>query len=96
VAVKRLIEGKNRKGFEIFNLGTGNGVSVMEAIRSFERISGIKLKFKVVGRRAGDIEKIWADPSFANKELGWKTVSSLDDAMKTAWDWENYIRKKTR
>jgi UDP-glucose 4-epimerase len=96
VAVKRLIEGKNKKGFEVFNLGTGNGVSVMEAIRSFERVSGIKLKFKVVGRRAGDIEKIWADPSFANKELGWKTVSTLDDAMKTAWDWENYIRKKTR
>ena len=94
VAVKRLIEGKNKKNYEIFNLGTGNGVSVLEAIKSFERVSGIKLKYKIVGRRPGDIEKIWADPSFANKELGWRTLSSLDEAMKTAWDWEKKIREK--
>ena len=50
------------------------------------------MKYKIVGRRAGDIEKIWADPSFANKELGWKTLSSLDEAMKTAWDWEKILR----
>jgi UDP-glucose 4-epimerase len=94
VAVKRLIEGKNKTNFEFFNLGTGIGVSVLEAISSFERISGIKLKYKITGRRAGDIEKIWADPSFANRELGWKTISTLDEAMKTAWDWENKIRSK--
>jgi len=94
VAVKRLIEGRNRKNYEVFNLGTGNGVSVLEAIKSFERVSGIKLKYRIVGRRPGDIEKIWADPSFANKELGWKTLSSLDEAMKTAWDWEKKIRNK--
>ena len=94
VAVKRLIEGKNKADFEVFNLGTGNGVSVLEAIRSFERVSGIKLKYRITGRRPGDIEKIWADPAFANKELGWKTLSSLDEAMKTAWDWEKIIRKK--
>jgi UDP-glucose 4-epimerase len=92
VAVKRLLEGKNKKNYEIFNLGTGKGVSVMEAIESFERVSGIKLKYKVAGRRAGDIEKIWADPTFANKELGWRTSSSLDEAMKTAWDWEKTLR----
>jgi UDP-glucose 4-epimerase len=92
VAIKRLIEGKNKADYEVFNLGTGNGVSVLEAIKSFERVSGIKLKYKIVGRRAGDIEKIWADPSFANKELGWKTLSSLDEAMKTAWDWEKNFR----
>jgi UDP-glucose 4-epimerase len=92
IAIKRLIEGKNKTNYEVFNLGTGNGVSVLEAIKSFERVSGIKLKYKIVGRRAGDIEKIWADPSFANKELGWKTLSSLDEAMKTAWDWEKTIR----
>jgi UDP-glucose 4-epimerase len=92
ISIKRLIEGKNKKNYEVFNLGTGNGVSVLEAIKSFERISGIKLKYEIVGRRAGDIEKIWADPSFANKELGWKTLSSLDEAMKTAWDWEKMIR----
>jgi UDP-glucose 4-epimerase len=94
VAVKRLIEGRNKTNYEVFNLGTGMGVSVLEAIKSFERVSGIKLKYKIKGRRAGDIEKIWADPSFANKELGWKTLSSLDDAMKTAWDWEKNIRNK--
>jgi UDP-glucose 4-epimerase len=96
IAVKRLIENKNKKNYEVFNLGTGKGVSVLEAIESFERVSGIKLKYKITGRRAGDIEKIWADPSLANKELGWKTLSSLDEAMKTAWDWEKKIRKKKR
>jgi len=93
IAVKRLIEGKNKTDYEIFNLGTGNGVSVLEAIKSFERVSGVKLKYRIVGRRAGDIVKIWADPAYANTELGWKTQSSLDDAMKTAWDWEKSIRK---
>jgi len=95
IAVKRLVEGKNKKNYEVFNLGTGTGVSVLDAIRSFERVSGIHLKYNITGRRAGDIEKIWADPSFANRELGWKTISSLDEAMKTAWDWEKNIRKKT-
>jgi len=94
IAVKRLVGGKNKKNYEVFNLGTGMGVSVMEAIKSFERVTGMKLKYMITGRRAGDIEKIWADPSFANKELGWKTVSSLDEAMKTAWEWEKNIRKK--
>ena len=92
IAIKRLIEGKNKTNYEVFNLGTGKGVSVLEAIKSFERVSGIKLEYKIVGRRAGDIEKIWANPSYANKELGWKTLSSLDEAMKTAWDWEKMFR----
>jgi UDP-glucose 4-epimerase len=92
IAIRRLIEKKNKANYEVFNLGTGKGVSVLEAIKSFERVSGIKLKYKIVGRRPGDIEKIWADPAFANKELGWKTQSTLDDAMKTAWDWEKMIR----
>jgi UDP-glucose 4-epimerase len=94
VAVKRLIDKRNRKNYEVFNLGTGIGVSVLDAVKSFERISGIKLSYRIVGRRAGDIEKIWADPSYANMELGWKTTSSLDEAMKTAWAWEKKIREK--
>lgn len=92
VAIKRLLDDKNKSNYEVFNLGTGTGVSVLEAIKSFEHVSGVKVKYKIVGRRPGDIEKIWADPSFANRELGWKTLSSLDDAMKTAWDWEKAIR----
>jgi len=93
VALKRLLEGENRRDYEVFNLGTGKGVSVLEAIRSFERVTGIKLKYSITGRRAGDIEKIWADPSLANRELGWKTLSTLDDAMRTAWEWEKNYRK---
>lgn len=93
VAVKRLVENRNKSDYEVFNLGTGNGVSVLEAIKSFEKISGMKLKYRITDRRPGDIEKIWADPSLANRELGWKTISTLDDAMKTAWEWEKNIRK---
>lgn len=93
-AVNRLIENKNKTNYEIFNLGTGTGVSVLEAISSFERVTGIKLKYRITERRPGDIEKIWADPTLANKELGWKAVSTLDEAMKTAWEWEKQIRKK--
>jgi UDP-glucose 4-epimerase len=94
ISVKRLIENKNKSNYEVFNLGTGKGVSVLEAIKSFERVSGLKLRYRITGRRAGDIEKIWADPSFANKELGWKAKSSLDDAMRSAWEWEKHIRKQ--
>jgi UDP-glucose 4-epimerase len=94
VSVKRLVEGKNKTNYEVFNLGTGTGVSVLEAIKSFEKVSGIKVKYRIAARRAGDIEKIWADPSLANRELGWKTVSTLDEAMKTAWDWEKNFRNK--
>lgn len=94
VAVQRLVHGKNKKNYEVFNLGTGTGVSVFEAIKSFERVSGVKLKYSITGRREGDIEKIWADPSLANNELGWKTQSTLDEAMETAWRWENKIRNK--
>jgi UDP-glucose 4-epimerase len=95
VAVKRLIEGKNKSDYEIFNLGTGTGVSVLEAIMAFERATGVKVNFRITDRRPGDIEKIWADPSLANSELGWKTLSSLDEAMLTAWNWEKKIRKDT-
>ena len=96
VAVNRILEGRSRENYEVFNLGTGQGVSVLEAIRSFERANGIKVRYTVTNRRPGDIEKIWADPSLANRELGWKAVSSLDDAMKSAWEWEKQIRKETK
>ncbi|MEE4115092.1 MAG: UDP-glucose 4-epimerase GalE [Marinilabiliaceae bacterium] len=94
VAVKRMLESENKHNYEVFNLGTGTGVSVLEAIKSFERISGKELNYKIVGRREGDIEQIWADPALANNELGWKAESTLDDAMKSAWDWEKKYRNK--
>ena len=95
-AVKRLIENQNKTNYEVFNLGTGKGVSVLEAIKSFERVTGIRLNYQITGRRAGDIEKIWADPSLANRELGWRTMSTLDESMRTAWEWEKYIRKTNK
>jgi len=93
VALKRLLEKRNKVNYEIFNLGTGRGVSVFEAIESFERVSGKKLRYRVVDRRPGDIEKIWANPALANNEMRWSTKYSLDDAMKSAWDWELSYRK---
>lgn len=92
VAVERLLENKNKSGYEIFNLGTGNGVSVLEAVQAFEKASGVKLNYKIVGRRAGDIEKIWADTTFANKELGWKAETGLEETMLSAWLWEKRVR----
>ncbi len=93
VSLKRLLGNSYVKPYELFNLGTGAGVSVMEVVRSFERVTGMKVPFTLAARRKGDIEKIWADPSLANRELGWKTESSLDDAMLTAWNWEKKLRE---
>jgi UDP-glucose 4-epimerase len=87
-ALKRMLDNKMKSPYEVFNLGTGKGNSVMEVIHSFEKISGMKLKYQVVSRRPGDIVKIWADPSYANKELGWKAEKNLDEMMKSAWEWE--------
>ncbi len=92
IAIKRVLNKKNKKNFEIFNLGTGTGSSVYEVICAFEKASGGKLKYKVVDRRAGDIEKVYADTSFANDELGWKAEKTLEESLKTAWDWEKYYR----
>ena len=92
IAIERLLNQKNKHSFEVFNLGTGKGLSVMEMIKSFERVSGQPLSFKIMERRPGDIEQIWADTTLANQELGWKAESSLDEAMKTAWEWENHYR----
>ena len=93
VAIRRLLENKNKSPFEVFNIGTGKGSSVFEIINSFERVSGIKLNYKVVDRRPGDIEKVWADTTFANNELGWKAIKTLDETLLSAWRWEQYVRK---
>lgn len=94
VAVNRMIAGKGKSDFEIFNLGTGNGFSVLEVIQSFENVTGQKLNYKIVGRRPGDVEKVWADTSYANTELGWKAAKSLDEMMDSAWKWELVLAKK--
>ncbi len=88
IAVERMVDNKMKKTFEIFNLGTGTGYSVLEVIRSFEKVSGVKLNYQIVGRRAGDIEKVWADPTFSNNELGWKAERNLDEMTLSAWKWQ--------
>lgn len=91
-ALRRLTDRKNNSAWEVFNLGTGKGVSVFEAIRAFENATGVKVNYTVTGRRKGDIEQIWADPSLANRELNWKTELTIEDAMETAWRWEKKLR----
>ena len=92
VALGRLLKNKNKANYETFNLGTGKGSSVLEVVKSFERVSGEKLNYKIVGRREGDIISAYADTTKANEELGWKTKLSLDDAMRSAWKWEQKVR----
>jgi len=94
LAIKRMLDGKQKEAYEVFNLGTGKGVSVLEVIRSFERATGQKFRYKIVGRREGDVEKVYADPTFANEELGWKAEKSLDETLLSAWNWEKKIRSK--
>ena len=92
IALQRLVNKKNSDSLEIFNLGTGTGSSVLEVIASFEKVSGQKLPYKIVERRVGDVISAYADTEKANKILGWKAVSSLDQAMASAWKWEQKIR----
>ena len=93
VAIERLLENKNKAGYEVFNLGTGNVYSVMEIVNGFEKATGVKLNYQIVGRRAGDIEKIWADTTYANKELGWKAEKGLEETLLSAWNWEKRVRE---
>lgn len=92
IAMKRLIDKKNSTAVETFNLGTGTGSSVLEVIQSFEKVTGQKLKYKIVGRREGDITEAYANTDKANNILGWKAASNLDDCLKSAWKWEQKIR----
>ncbi len=91
VALKRLIENNNKAQYEVFNLGTGKGNSVLEVIKSFERVTGKKVNYKLVDRREGDITAAYADTNYANDELGWKTELSLDDALLSAWKWQETL-----
>ena len=93
IAVDRMINKKMKKDFEVFNLGTGNGFSVLEVIRSFEKVTGEELNYRIVNRRAGDIEQVWADTKFANDELGWKAEKDLDEMTLSAWKWELALKK---
>jgi UDP-glucose 4-epimerase len=93
-ALDHLLRHRNSAPFSVFNLGTGNGVSVLEIISAFERVSGRKLEYNMGPRRDGDVEAIYSDNSFTEKTLGWKPKFSLDDMMSSAWKWELEQQKK--
>ncbi len=95
-ALNRLFEFRNRNAFEVYNLGTGRGVSVLEVIRTFETTTGRKVRYRICPRRAGDIDCVYADASLANRELGWKTLSTLEETLITAWNWEKQILRMER
>lgn len=90
-AVDRMLDGKMEKEYEIFNIGTGRPLSVLELINSFERVNGVKLNWKMAPRRAGDVVAIWADPSLAEAKLDWKATRSIDQTLSAAWAWEKHL-----
>ena len=94
VAMKRLLESKNKAKIEFFNIGTGKGSSVLDVINTFEKVNNVKLNYKIVARREGDITAAYADTTLANTELGWKSELTLEDAMRSAWLWQQNLVSK--
>jgi UDP-glucose 4-epimerase len=95
-AINRLLRQQNTHPYEVFNLGTGKGLSVMEVIRTFEKATGEKVNYHIYPRRSGDISQVYADTSLANRELGWKADTPLEETLRTAWKWEKYIRQSDK
>lgn len=92
VALERLLDKKNKSNYEVFNIGTGRGSSVLEVVHAFEKVTGQKLNYKIVDRRPGDVVSVYADTNKANNELGWKAEKSMEDALESAWKWEKKVR----
>ena len=93
-AVTRMVEGKMKQDCEVFNVGTGRPLSVMELVNAFEKVNGVKLNYKFAPRRAGDITAIWADPTLAETEMGWKATRTIEETLKSAWAWECHLAGK--
>lgn len=93
VAVERMLTGKSLENVEVFNVGTGRGLSVLEIVESFQKVTGVKLNYKIVGRREGDIEQVWADPTKANQVLGWTAEATVEDTLLSAWRWQESLAK---
>ena len=91
-AIGRMVDGKSKSEYEVFNIGTGRGVSVLELVKGFERVNGVKLNYRIAPRRAGDIIAIWADPTLANTELGGKAERPLDETLASAWTWQQSLK----
>jgi UDP-glucose 4-epimerase len=94
IAVKRLLEKNTNAQIETFNLGTGRGLSVLEIIETFMKVTGVDVPYKIVGRRSGDVEKVWADPSYANNVLGWTAAETVEETLRSAWAWEQNLAKR--
>ena len=92
-AMQRVLDTDSEK-LEVFNIGTGKGVSTKEIVDAFEKSTGVKLNWAFAPRRAGDIEKVWANPDKANNVLGWKAETSLEDTLKSAWNWQVKLRER--
>ena len=91
-AVERMLAGTPTEQVEVFNLGTGRGLSVLEIVRDFMEATGVNVPYQIVGRREGDIEKVWANPKKANEVLGWKADTPVKDVLVSAWNWEKHLR----
>lgn len=94
VALARMLEKKSDAKLEVFNIGTGEGLSVLQLLNAFEKATGVKVPHKIVGRRPGDIVKIWADPKKANEVLGWRAQVPIEDTMLSAWNWQKKLRER--
>ena len=90
--IDRMTQGKMKQDYEIFNIGTGRPVSVLELVMKFEKVNNLKLNYKIVGRRSGDVPAVWADVALANEELGWKAERTLEETLEAAWNWEKKVR----
>ena len=93
-AVERMLGGKSAEQVEVFNLGTGRGLSVLEIVRTFIEVTGVKLPYQIVGRREGDIEQVWADPKRANEVLGWRADTPTEDILASAWKWQCHLSER--
>ena len=93
-AVTRMLEGKMKRDCEVFNVGTGRPLSVMELVNAFEKVNGVKVNRRIAPRRPGDVTAIWADPTKANNEMGWKATRPIEETLKAAWAWEKHLAGK--
>lgn len=96
IAVKRMLDGVQDAKSEVFNIGTGKGYSVLELINTFEKANNVKVPYEIVGRRAGDIEQVWANPEKANKVLGWRAEATIEDTLKSSWKWESKLKENQK
>ena len=93
VAIQRLLEQRNLNNYEVFNIGTGTGSSVLECVKTFELVNNVKIKYEIGKRRAGDIVKVWADTKKANEILGWEAKLDLKEMLRSAWQWQLELRE---